>query len=400
MQKKALLVDTSLHSYAGHCLHYLLSVAEVLIEYGYEIHIAGHRSMALNVSNDYVYHAIFSYMVDGLTEDMNTTSDRMKVRDAHEQAIEKELTILSNQIGINKNDVVLINTVRQWPLRGIGRWLSRFTANNQPLTSVILHFTAFPRIYGNQHWVSEMYQENLDFLHSLKIANLQLFADTKELVNEYNSYSSIVVKEICIPHVQPIVTETYVERTYRDKVYITYLGEARDNKGFNILPSIFKYLQHKGYMKYIRIQIQNFTFQPHDLSFRTSMTRLSSYDIKFYDHQLTSKEYVNILYDSDLILLPYQLENYHSQSSGILAEAIGAGKRVLSTTGTWAGRQATDFRVGLCAPQDDWLSYGKETVRLIEIIMDNSSDTKIPVAKWIQIHNNKSFVKQILQSGD
>ena len=400
MLRKALLVDTSLYSYSGHCLQYLLSLAEILKTSGFEVHIAGHRSMAINLPNDYVCHAVFSYMVDGLTEQMHSISDRLKIRDTHENAIEKELTDLCNKININNNDVVLINTVRQWPLRGIGRWLSRFAPTNQPLTSVILHFTAFPRTYGNQHWVSEMYHENLEFLHNLQIANLQFFADTKELVNEYNLYNSVLVKEICIPHVQPSLSETHVERDHNNKVCITYLGEARDNKGFYIIPSIFQYLQRKRYMKHISVEIQNFTFQPNNASFLTSMARLAPYDIKYYNYQLTNHEYALILDNADIVLLPYQLENYHSQSSGILAEAIGAGKRVLTTAGTWAGRQAIEFRVGACAPQDDWLSYGKETVRLIEEIMDNYINTKEAAARWTQIHSSKEFVKKILRTED
>ena len=57
------------------------------------------------------------------------------------------------------------------------------------------------------------------------------------------------------------------------------------------------------------------------------------------ERALTTGEYADLVHSADIILLPYQADVYAARSSGILAEALAAGKPVVVPSGTWMSRQ-------------------------------------------------------------
>ena len=57
-------------------------------------------------------------------------------------------------------------------------------------------------------------------------------------------------------------------------------------------------------------------------------------------------EYYRFIESIDLMLIPYTREHYHSQTSGIFAEAMGYGQVVVVSRGTWMSRQLQEYGGG------------------------------------------------------
>ncbi|MGH7139069.1 MAG: hypothetical protein ACREHD_25260, partial [Pirellulales bacterium] len=62
-------------------------------------------------------------------------------------------------------------------------------------------------------------------------------------------------------------------------------------------------------------------------------------------HPLASAQYRRLVLDGDVIVVPYDRDNYYARSSGIFAEALVAGKPVLVPAGTW---MATELNSAIC----------------------------------------------------
>ena len=58
-------------------------------------------------------------------------------------------------------------------------------------------------------------------------------------------------------------------------------------------------------------------------------------DVDFLARNLTEADYLSLLADADAVMVPYHPAIYDVRTSHVFLEAVGAGKPVLITAGTW-----------------------------------------------------------------
>lgn len=68
--------------------------------------------------------------------------------------------------------------------------------------------------------------------------------------------------------------------------------------------------------------------------------------VNLIKHPLASEEYRRLLLDADVVIVPYDRDNYYARSSGVFAEALVAGKPVIVPRGTWMAGELPAFGVG------------------------------------------------------
>lgn len=161
--------------------------------------------------------------------------------------------------------------------------------------------------------------------------------DTEELTKQYNIVSSVKFKTGCVP-----IPEfgNIQKNTGEGKIKITYLGDARDEKNFGILPSVLNILHtYGGAGGHCQFVIQsNFNIkngEPESASAKLQLSAMPLEYCKLAGGPFSSDEYSELLLNSDIVIIPYNPEQYAARSSGVLAEAIGAGKPVVTTGGSW-----------------------------------------------------------------
>lgn len=124
-----------------------------------------------------------------------------------------------------------------------------------------------------------------------------------------------------------------INNNKKNKFIISYLGDARLEKGFFSIPSLIKKLNFNKKYKFV-IQANN---NGYDLNLhnKTVSTLKKIKNVKLLTSPLDDQEYLKILFDTDIIFLPYKSEFYRYRTSSIFYEGIYAEKIVIVTPNTW-----------------------------------------------------------------
>lgn len=166
------------------------------------------------------------------------------------------------------------------------------------------------------------------------------YTDTDELTEQYDRLGIVPFRTLPVPH-----TYDLGDRIAHDgPLRLTYLGDARTEKGFPLLPGIAAKLQRD----YLATEKARFVLQcnynipggePKAVIALNELETMPPRYIEFHREPLTSEEYRRLLLSSDLNLLCYDPANYYARSSGILVESLAAGIPVIVPSGCWLSRQ-------------------------------------------------------------
>ncbi|WP_156400306.1 glycosyltransferase [Caulobacter sp. Root655] len=140
------------------------------------------------------------------------------------------------------------------------------------------------------------------------------------------------------------------------RLCLGYLGEARVEKGFQVLPFIVEYLLAQDDLRdkvrfFIQTGANPVNEQPLVISARQQLERRALNDDRLVlKGFLSEDEYASAIADIDILMLPYGPGDYTRRGSGVATEAVSAGKplvvsRGLDIAGTYAGAGIVEPRV-------------------------------------------------------
>ena len=398
MKQRYILGDPSLVSYSGHCYSYIKSMSDELEAQGHPVLFIGNRGMDGSFASEIGAMPVFTHWCDArpaiFGSDPDTPAGIQAIRAEHERSIESDFVDLDRQIRFSKDDVFVINTLRHWGIRGVVRWLEGQPEDRAPSIVLILHFTAFPDP-EKDGGTGEMYREAFQTIaRSRHRDRFVLMADAQELIEEYKLFTDLPIHLAPIPHSGGHRTSSK-KREAGEPLVLSYLGEARLNKGFHLLPHLAEGLWRSGLALQTQLAIQSFIINPEQVFYVRAMAGLFHDNIHFYPNQLDDREYEEFVDQADVILLPYLTDNYHSQTSGILGEAIARGTPVVTSRGTWMARQVKQYKCGtVFCPNDplDFLNAVETVVRDYEHYEGNARDAAEP---WNGFHNAGQLVEII-----
>jgi len=175
-------------------------------------------------------------------------------------------------------------------------------------------------------------------------AVLRLYADTEDLARQYAALvPGLNTAVIPIPHCLPPLERTEVERK-SGPLRIVYLGDARDEKGFHLLPDLVDTLADKLFSEArARFVIQgNISVAGDNPMLSAARQRLAAYppaQVELMTEQLGVAAFHDLVRSADIVLLPYDPKAYARRSSGILIQALAAGRVVVVPAQTWLAAQ-------------------------------------------------------------
>ncbi len=250
---------------------------------------------------------------------------------------------LFNRISISEGDIVFLPTSGLVEMFGI----SDCAARNESLQKTTYHFLFRRNLYkGPPENYSFMYIKLRllklafdNFLKKTKIHAL-FYTDSDQLTDQYDRIGSVKFHTLPLPHTIPKNSA----RKRKNKLQITYLGDARTEKGYQYIPQLVQDL----WADYIKQDKVSFVIQsnynipdgePAPVVAREQLQHFPRDQVELIMESPLVEEYKKILEESDVILLPYDKTNYYARSSGILVEALCHGIPVLVPSGTWLSRQ-------------------------------------------------------------
>jgi glycosyltransferase involved in cell wall biosynthesis len=378
------LADPSLLSFSGHCYEYLASLAAPLQRRGHQVVLVGNVEVDAFLRDERSVSPCFRLWCDERFESPEQT------RIEHEQTIRDDLLSMSRKFQVNENDVVVINTLRHWAIRGVVDWLEALPARRQPATALILHFTAFPD--PNLSEGSEFHYR--DAFHRIETSDCRdrivLTADSEQLISEYSLINPTLLFHLApIPHaaVHGNDRDTLARIKAGERIRIGYVGEARSNKGFDLLPRLLARAKKAGLMESLELHVHAYCSNPGAPFYRRTLSGLRHPAAFLYFDPMDEQEYSDFLARLDVVVLPYTIDNYHSQTSGVFAEAMASGKIVVVPKGTWLSTQLRRYGGGVAFNPVDCEDFANETLRIVRepLLYARTAAERAPL--WRHFHN-------------
>jgi glycosyltransferase involved in cell wall biosynthesis len=378
------LADPSLISFSGHCYEYLASLATPLQRRGHEVVVLGNVEVDSFLRDKRSVTPCFRLWCD----ERFATPDQ--TREAHERTIRDDLLSMNREFRFNGSDVVVINTLRHWAIRGVVDWLEALPARRRPATALILHFTSFPDPSASEG--SEFFYR--EAFHRIETSSCRdrifLTADSELLISEYSLINPSLVFHLApIPHAKVHGTDrdTLARIKAGEKIRIGYVGEARTNKGFDLLPRLLARAKDLRLTERIELNVHAHCSEPAAPFYRRTISGLRHPATFLYYHPMDEQEYSDFLARLDVVVLPYTIDNYHAQTSGVFAEAMASGKIVVVPKGTWLATQLQRYGGGLAFNPVDCEDFANETLRIVRepLVYARTAAERAPL--WRDFHN-------------
>lgn len=264
----------------------------------------------------------------------------------------EDMTRFFSEIDID-SDEIFIPTISENDLKGLGCFFSR---NEKKATSCRWHLLFRRDLYSNRIASSSILNRKTvevtnaltEFRRFAKSYNVFFYTDTDELTLQYKNLHVFDFKTLAIP-VNPLYEKCQLP-VRGEKCTVTYLGDARVEKGFQCLPRVIMEL----WSNYVLSGRLNFRLQvnfnsscqhPSVFMARSQLLGFPREQVELIDSALSSDEYAEFVVSSDVILILYDSDCYSARSSGVFVEAMMAGKPVVVPAGTWMSKQLTPYIV-------------------------------------------------------
>lgn len=268
---------------------------------------------------------------------------------------EKELAAGVNGLSPDELGYVFVPTLHVVELEGIRRFLSR-SKNLSAVRWGLLYrrniFEGFPDEYARQIENIRPLKYELERCRlQLGLDTLEFFTDTEELTHQYNQLNIFKFKTL------PVPSDFTIELRERNRksacqshaLRLTYLGDARDEKGYPKLLDVQKALR-SSHIETGRVRlVAQSNFNSHDGDPATATARrllrdCNSEGVELVYGPLDRPSYQALIGACDVMLVPYSQRNYAARSSGVFAEAVAAGIPAVVPSGTWMGNVVEPYR--------------------------------------------------------
>ncbi len=225
--------------------------------------------------------------------------------------------------------------------------------------------------------------------------DVKFFTDTPDLAAQYQKISGAPFGRVPIQVDFRECAPIAAAKKNKDKGPVFLLaGNARREKGFGLLPGAIESYYGQGGRG-------SFVIQSIDSWEEETGKELAKFGarVAVLGKALPRKDYFRLLQSSDAVLAAYDPASYRLRTSHILIEALGAGRPVVATKGTWMEDELNKY--GAEAPGVLVKQYTGEALgrALLEFEKNQSKIQRraLEIAEAVRgAHNAKAFIDALL----
>jgi len=401
-----IIADHTLKDYQGHSFEYCKSVCEIAIAKGWIVTTLGTSQITNQIQKELNATAFFKhdffhhYPINPLvflfpSRIANALQSRWNYRQ-HSKSLFADLCKILPDCNNSEPVLILFPTFSFNDIIGITRFAEKLAPSSNTQIAMVQHFTSKSNL-EKDHFPHKFYSHSLNYLSQSPAKNrINLFADSQDLADEYKFYIDKPFKVLPIPHTQYSSKQPSI-KTPQKKLVIGYLGDARTNKGFQMIPEAINHVTNVLGNDAIHWEIQANIRNHQEWQTVQAVNLLKTMpNIKLHKEAMGTDDYHKLMAKIDIFMLPYTLENYHSQTSGVFSETRGLGKVSVVTKGTWMAREIKNHGGGiLCAPEDS-KSLGEALVESIKTYPQLKAQTELAKAKWCEFHNCENYITELI----
>lgn len=226
---------------------------------------------------------------------------------------------------------------------------------------------------------------------------IKFYTDTAELARDYQLLARQPIGVLPIPFRGELIAA--VERRPGDPLRLAYLGEARDEKGFPLLPGLIDrlfddYLRSGRARLLIQANVSAPQYNPQSALALERIKRYPEQHVELFglDAPLAPEAYYALVSQADVVLLPYDRDRYRACSSGTLAEALAGGRPTVVPARSWMSAQVPP---GAGETFHDAASLAGTVERLIENYDEYRSRAQANAATWQATHSPDALVASL-----
>lgn len=229
--------------------------------------------------------------------------------------------------------------------------------------------------------------------HQLWPNQIRFYTDTEDLVRRHNALSPVQLLQIPVPFRQEKL-QTQPSRAKDQSIHIVYLGDARSEKGYQYLPDLVAAL----WLKYLQSGKARFTIQSNynieggELSILAAKLQLAQYPerkVRLINDPMSPDKYYQLLASADIVLLPYNPQNYQ-RTSGVLTEALAAGKPVIVPARSWLAQQVDNSRARI-------YNHPKELSQSVIDVIENLGELTIAAQQFSPYWREQQSPDRLIQ---
>ncbi len=228
---------------------------------------------------------------------------------------------------------VLFPTITYNQFLGVGRWIATFPPSSRPKAALVLMYPPEWKCWlgGRPGNGPSYYQAIWSSLPRESRRHISLCTQTEELAREYESILGI--KPTPLPYyLDPgAAISSASGRDRENGLLVSYLGGARSERGFELLPAIISSCLAANSNLRFFVQVNRHSQPPGD-----DVRQLSADDrVSTHSGTMDPDAYRTAMRQASLILLPFDPARYRTQSSGVYWQAGMAGTPLVVPAGTW-----------------------------------------------------------------
>ena len=403
---RLIIADHTLKDYQGHSFEYCKSVREIAINKGWKVTTLGTSQISAQIQKELNATAFFKhdffhhYPVNPLahlfpSRIAKALQSRWNYRQ-HSNSLFTDLCKILPDCNNTEPVLILFPTFSFNDIIGITRFAEKLAPSSNTQIAMVQHFTSRPN-FDKDRFPHRLYSHSLNYLSQSPAKNrINLFADSQDLADEYKFYIDKPFKVLPIPHTQYPSKQPSI-KTPQKKLVIGYLGDARTNKGFHLIPEAINHVTTVLGNDAIHWEIQANIRNHQEWQTVQAVNLLKSIPfINLHHEPMSTDDYHKLMAEIDIFMLPYTLENYHSQTSGVFSEIRGLGKVSVVTKGTWMAGEIKNNGGGmLCTPEDS-KSLADAIIECVEAYPQLSAEAALAGKKWCEFHNSENYITKLI----
>ncbi|NCC50028.1 MAG: glycosyltransferase [Spartobacteria bacterium] len=387
--RRFILVDTCLHSWAGHHAMYANSLCQAAKETGMDIRIAAPIDADQALASVLPLYPIFS-------AEKGAGGPRILLSVRHAWHFYRSLKRLC-ALDFSEPTIVYVDNASHHELL---RWATFMSVipSHSPIAWIFMLRRLCHDIETRQWKEGRLHYKMAFHLFAARHGRaISFVTDSERLQTQYQGLTKAPIHIVPIPHT--LIPARHTPETKKDRLIFAFLGDARAEKGIlELMEAVpLVHADPDG------VDI-HFIIQAHQASYRDervtdAFERLRTNGdarIQLPDTALPQEQYYGIIDRADVILCPYEPSRYQT-TSGPFTEALATGTPVIVSANTWMSDQLKQYGAGITC---DKRSPGALAYAILQMKRQYSSmkrQAEETQGAWQAIHNPRNFMRTLME---
>jgi len=383
------LIDNSLKNFTGHHFEYIRSVASELQTRRTEVLVLAHRKASAEFDRFFPVDRTFErshYDWPCRIRKIGFFVNLWLLNKSFYDGLNRSL---GKRIG--SDWLLFAPNVNHLEMFAWAWWLRKIPEDRRPQVRLFMRWSYFQKQNPSESerftFVAERAFRLLE-----RFSTLRLVTDSSRLAEEYSRLTRLPIDVLPIPHTGSIDAAPAAPH---DTPVAVFLGGARTEKGFSVLVEAARLMKDDP----IQLAVQCHRDDPDDAEAtqaHATLEKVSRKTLRLVPESLDSKRYYELLASADIVVIPYREQNYRARTSGILVEALAAGKPVVVTEGTWMADQTVREKVGLPFQDGNPQDLRRAILELASSLETYRDRAVLHRGRWLSFHNPSRLVEMLL----